>query len=77
VADPQLEGRGYFVEVPLRGEPVRLPGSPYVSTPPITRTDGDPPDFGAHTASVLRELCGYSEEDVRRLEDEGVVVVGQ
>jgi crotonobetainyl-CoA:carnitine CoA-transferase CaiB-like acyl-CoA transferase len=77
VVDPQLAHRGYFVEVPLRGEHVRLPGSPYVSSPPLTRTDGAPPAFGAHTFSVLRELCGYSEEDVRRLEDDGTVVVGQ
>jgi crotonobetainyl-CoA:carnitine CoA-transferase CaiB-like acyl-CoA transferase len=77
VVDPQLEHRGYFVEIPLRAEFVRLPGSPYVSSPPITRTDGDPPAFGAHTASVLRELCGYSEDDVRRLEDDGAVVVGR
>jgi benzylsuccinate CoA-transferase BbsF subunit len=76
VVDPQLGHRGYFVEVPQRGEVVRLPGSPYVSSPPITRTDGDPPAFGAHTAAVLRELCGYSEEDVGRLADEGAVVVG-
>jgi benzylsuccinate CoA-transferase BbsF subunit len=77
VVDPQLESRGYFVEVPCRGEVVRLQGSPYLSSPPITRTDGDPPAFGAHTAAVLRELCGYSHEDVGRLADEGAVVVGQ
>jgi crotonobetainyl-CoA:carnitine CoA-transferase CaiB-like acyl-CoA transferase len=74
VVDAQLEHRGYFVEVPLRGENVRLPGSPFSASPPITRTDGRPPEFGEHTASVLRDLAGYSEEELARLGRDGVVV---
>jgi len=67
VVDPQLAHRGYFVEVPLGGEMVRLPGSPFSSSPPITRTDGRPPAFGEHTASILHELGGYARDDVARL----------
>ncbi len=76
VADAQLEERGYFVEVSLRGEHVKLPGSPLSASPPIVRTDGRPPAFGEHTASVLKELAGYSDEDVVRLGRDGVVVLG-
>jgi crotonobetainyl-CoA:carnitine CoA-transferase CaiB-like acyl-CoA transferase len=77
VVDPQLEHRGYFVEVPLRDENVRLPGSPFSASPPITRTDGRPPAFGEHTDSVLRDLAGYSDAELARLEHDGVVSVRQ
>jgi crotonobetainyl-CoA:carnitine CoA-transferase CaiB-like acyl-CoA transferase len=76
VADPQLHARGYFVEVSLRGEPVKLPGSPLSASPSIVRTDGRPPAFGEHTASVLMELAGCTEDEVARLGREGVVVLG-
>ena len=76
VADAQLEARGYFVEVPLRGVQVKVPGSPLAASPPLVRTDGHPPAFGEHTASVLKELGGYTEEEVARLGREGVVVLG-
>jgi crotonobetainyl-CoA:carnitine CoA-transferase CaiB-like acyl-CoA transferase len=68
VVDPQLEHRGYFVEVPLRGETVRLPGTPYVSSPPITRTH----HLGA--PRVVRVLARGREPPRRR---GGAVVVGQ
>jgi benzylsuccinate CoA-transferase BbsF subunit len=77
VADAQLAQRGYFVEVPLRGQPVKLPGSPLSASPPIVRTDGRPPAFGEHSASVLVELAGYSEEEVARLARDGVIVLGR
>jgi len=77
VADAQLAQRGYFVEVPLRGQAVKLPGSPFSATPPIVRTDGHPPAFGEHSASVLGELAGYSEEEVARLARDGVIVLGR
>jgi crotonobetainyl-CoA:carnitine CoA-transferase CaiB-like acyl-CoA transferase len=77
VADPQLAQRGYFVEVPLRGQPVKLPGSPFAASPPIVRTDGRPPAFGEHSARVLEELAGYSEEEVARLARDGVILLGR
>ena len=76
VADAHLEERGYFVEVPLRRRQVKLPGSPLSASPPIVRTDGRPPAFGEHTAGVLTELAGYTEEEVARLACDGVVVLG-
>ena len=77
VADAQLAQRGYFVEVPLRGQPVKLPGSPLSASPAIVRTDGRPPAFGEHSASVLQELAGYSEEEVAQLARDGVIVLGR
>ncbi len=76
VADTQLEERGYFVEVPLHGARVKLPGSPLSASPALVRTDGHPPAFGEHTANVLQELAGCTAEEVARLARDGVVVLG-
>jgi len=37
------------------------------------RPAGPPPTLGQHTAEVLREVLGYSEEDIGRLVETGVV----
>jgi crotonobetainyl-CoA:carnitine CoA-transferase CaiB-like acyl-CoA transferase len=47
------------------------------ASPAIVRTDGRPPAFGEHSASVLQELAGYSEEEVAQLARDGVIVLGR
>lgn len=73
VADPHLDQRHYFVETTLEGRPVRLPGSPFVATPPLADPSGTAPEFGAHTAAVLRELLGTTEAELERLCSAGAV----
>jgi crotonobetainyl-CoA:carnitine CoA-transferase CaiB-like acyl-CoA transferase len=67
LADPQVEARGAVAEFehPVLGT-VRQVASPL-------RVDGEVPPVrrgafrGEHTADVLREVCGYSAGEVRRL----------
>ncbi|MFS8534799.1 MAG: CoA transferase [Limnochordales bacterium] len=61
------------MEHPAAG-PVELVGSPlqHMSLTPA-RPAGPPPTLGQHTAEVLREVLGYSEEDIGRLVETGVV----
>jgi crotonobetainyl-CoA:carnitine CoA-transferase CaiB-like acyl-CoA transferase len=73
-ADPQAVARGSLLEYehPSFGE-VRTMRSPFrLSTleEPLTRRA---PYLGEHTASVLRELCGYDDERIESLRDSGVI----
>jgi crotonobetainyl-CoA:carnitine CoA-transferase CaiB-like acyl-CoA transferase len=53
VTDPHLGQRRFFVEVPLDGKSVRLPGSPLHSDHHLVRPTGPAPRFGQHTDEVL------------------------
>jgi formyl-CoA transferase len=71
IEHPQLSARDRWREVRTEKGAVRA------VLPPITYADvearmGDVPGLGDHTRSVLGEL-GYSEEQVQRLLDDGVV----
>jgi crotonobetainyl-CoA:carnitine CoA-transferase CaiB-like acyl-CoA transferase len=67
-ADPQVRERGMVVSVqhpvsatlPLIANPIRF------SDTPLTRYDA-PPMLGEHTEAVLRELIGYSDEEIQAL----------
>lgn len=71
LADPQVEARGVLVDVdhPVLGtvrhiaSPLRIDSEP----PPVRRA----PARGEHTAEVLREWCGYPEQRIRELAQEG------
>jgi len=73
-ADPQVRERGMVVSVPhpltgaldLIANPIRL------SATPIDRYEA-PPTLGQHTESVLRDLLGMSESEVRALQEAKVV----
>ena len=73
LADPHLRAREMIVDVdyPPRGTyqtvgcPIKLSDSPVA----VTR----PPMLGEHTEAVLGELCGMTEEEVKRLREVGVV----
>lgn len=72
-SDPHIEARGMAVtmEHPQRGE-WKMIGSPIkLSDSPTEVTAA--PLLGQHTAEVLNEILGYSEEQVQALEMEGVV----
>jgi formyl-CoA transferase len=71
--DPHLRERGTIVDLehPTRGRfstiisPLRLSDSPLEPR--------RAPLYGEHTADVLRDLAGYSAEEVEALRDKGVV----
>jgi formyl-CoA transferase len=71
--DPHLNARGQIATIdhPTRGQirlpgcPVRLSASDAVTTPP--------PLAGQHTGEVLAEVLGLSKDDVRALQQRGVV----
>jgi crotonobetainyl-CoA:carnitine CoA-transferase CaiB-like acyl-CoA transferase len=70
--DPQLRHNELLEDVSVNGQTVRVPRHPVRydgQLPPIERFAFRP---GAHTREVLQEL-GYGAEDVRRLEEQGVV----
>jgi len=71
---PQVAARKQLIDVPdpvlgtvrLVGSPIKLSGSPE----PVTNAA---PSLGQHTAEILREVLGYPEEEVNRLQAEGVL----
>ena len=73
-SDPQVLERGMLREVdhPKAGKikqvgPVlKMSGSPCVM-------GGPPPTLGQHTESVLKELAGYSEDEIRELRKKGAI----
>lgn len=71
---PHVAARQTLIDVPdpilgqvrLVGPPIKLSGSPTPITNPA-------PLLGQHTAEILAELLGYSEEQVAQLQADGVV----
>jgi crotonobetainyl-CoA:carnitine CoA-transferase CaiB-like acyl-CoA transferase len=52
--------------VKVVGRPVKFPGA---AQPPVTA----PPSFGQHTEAVLREQLGYSDAEIAKLRDAGII----
>lgn len=74
VDDPQIAARDMVVDTQYPGfGTLRSFGSPVKlgATPPRTR--GRAPRIGAHSTEVLRDLLGYSEDDIRALRDAGTI----
>ena len=74
LAHPHALARGMVVSAPhatagdlrLVGRPVKFPGAP--QSPPTA-----PPVLGQHTAAVLRDDLGYSDDDIAALRRAGVI----
>ncbi len=72
-ADPQIAARQMRVEIehptigklPMIGNPVQVEGVPQSFVPP--------PLLGQHTEQVLKEVLGYSAEEIARLREEKVI----
>jgi crotonobetainyl-CoA:carnitine CoA-transferase CaiB-like acyl-CoA transferase len=74
--DPQVKSRGIIVELdhPTAGK-VRVPGFPVKleKTPATYRIPA--PQLGEHSAQILKETLGYSDEQIEELRKSGTVVV--
>ena len=72
--DPQLLSREMIVEVeqPLSGK-LKVPGSVFK----LSKTPGDPtppaPRLGQHNYEVYSGLLGYSEQEIKKLGDDGII----
>ena len=72
--DPQVRANDYVVEVdhpahgptPMLGVPVRLSATPGAVRAPA-------PELGQHTEEVLRDIVGWSEEEIAAARAEGAV----
>ena len=72
--DAHLHERGFFPEVdhPVLGRTLRLPRTPYRSTG-LEHHARPAPGLGEHSADVLRELGGCSDQKITMLIDLGIV----
>ncbi|MFQ6081374.1 MAG: CaiB/BaiF CoA transferase family protein [Candidatus Bathyarchaeia archaeon] len=73
VSDPQVLHREMLVEVdhPTAGR-IMLTGIPVKLSETPGKIISPPPLLGQHTEEILREL-GYSDEDIRKLREEGAI----
>jgi len=72
--DPQVLHRGMIAEVPHETiGALRLTGVPikYSETPASIRLP--PPRLGEHTDGILRDVLGYSQEQIEALRQAGAV----
>jgi crotonobetainyl-CoA:carnitine CoA-transferase CaiB-like acyl-CoA transferase len=73
-SDPQVLERGMLREVdhPKAGKIKQVgPVLKMSSTPCVM--GGPPPTLGQHTEQVLKELAGYSEDEIRELREKGAI----
>ena len=74
LSDPHLYERGFYISIEHPDAGVfPYPGLPwrFSRTPGAIRLPA--PRFGEHNQLILREIAGLSDEEVRRLREEGVV----
>ena len=72
--DPHLRENGYIVDVEHEDwGTLTMPGFPtrFSETPVNNQLQG--PELGEGTAHYLREVCGYSEGEVREIVQSGAV----
>ncbi|SLN42519.1 CaiB/BaiF CoA transferase family protein [Ruegeria meonggei] len=72
LADEQLSGRGLIGVLSVRGEDLRLAGSPVVVNGSRKMPQVSPPDLGADNVSIWSEL-GLSKVEIDALKKEGVI----
>ena len=76
LADPQLRHLNAFVEVdhPVAGKRI-YPGIPFKITGMTFPESRPAPLFAEHTEEICRQILQLSEDEIRRLVDEGVIEV--
>jgi CoA:oxalate CoA-transferase len=74
VADPQVQAREMIVEVAHKGVgTVRMAGCPVKFSETPSGIQGPAPALGEHTDQVLRQLLGYSRNQIESLREKGIV----
>ena len=74
IDEPHLQERGYWQEVTHpEGGPLKYPGAPYRFSRSPWRLSRPAPLLGQHNRDVFCERLGLTEEELRRLEEEGVI----
>jgi crotonobetainyl-CoA:carnitine CoA-transferase CaiB-like acyl-CoA transferase len=72
--DPHLRGRGFFVELPHPEVGVRQhAGVPWIFSDMPCRVRRAAPCVGQDTDEVMRDVLGYSAEEVTGLRERGVL----
>ncbi|HSD30007.1 MAG TPA: CaiB/BaiF CoA-transferase family protein [Vicinamibacteria bacterium] len=71
--DPQYAARGMLEEVLVGGRPLRLPAIAPKLTKTPGRTEWPGPAVGAHNREILHGLLGLADEEIDRLEKDGVI----
>ena len=74
LADPHFRERGVWetIDHPFTG-PVEYPGRPFILSATPRRPARRAPLLGEHTAAILRDELGYSEEEMVRLRQQGAI----
>jgi crotonobetainyl-CoA:carnitine CoA-transferase CaiB-like acyl-CoA transferase len=73
LGDRKLRERGYWAEVPLGESAVRVPGRPVVMDRTPWQLRRAAPALGEHNRDVFAELLGVGDEELSRLQAEGVI----
>jgi benzylsuccinate CoA-transferase BbsE subunit len=72
-SDPQLTSRGYFQDISIEGNTIRVPGPPYqLSLTPWSQSR-QPPAAGEATKQLLSDL-GFSKGTLLELTEDGVIL---
>ncbi len=71
--DEHFKARGLFEEVIVNGKTLKIPGMvPKLSRTP-GRTDWAGPEVGAYNKEILGGLLGIADDDLKRLQDDGII----
>lgn len=74
LGNAQVLARNMVVPVQLpSGSTVRLPGNPVKLSDSPEHAFSAPPSLGEHTSAVLRQLVGYSEQEIDALRSSGAI----
>ena len=73
-SDPQVLHRDMLVEMehPTAGT-IKQIGTPFKFSESAAGLSTYPPELSEHTEEVLRDLCGYSEAEIKSLREKGVI----
>jgi CoA:oxalate CoA-transferase len=73
VEDPHIAERGMIVEVPVKGQPVRMMGLPIKLSGFAVAPHKSAPAVGEHNAAILQGLLGLDSDLLAALAERGVI----